>query len=104
MPSLVKGPATRFATRKFAPWLLALDLAKGAHDHWEVQLSARQRKRLLTLLRKSGGRPSKLTRRQRKEVLDLLSTFDVPAFVKREIKTTAGLKPAKTPSRKAIQS
>ncbi|MBJ7472551.1 MAG: hypothetical protein JHD16_14690, partial [Solirubrobacteraceae bacterium] len=56
------------------------------------------------LVKKSGGRPSQLTPRQRKELMQLLQHFDLVAFAKRELKMTAGLKPAKTPSRKAAKA
>ncbi len=67
-----------------APYVVAADLANSARAHFQSQLSSRQRKRFVAIVRKSGGNPSKLSKRQRKELSHLIKAFDPVAFVKTE--------------------
>lgn len=85
---------TEFVARRTSPTLYALDVAQSAKDHWETQLTARQRKRALELLRKSGGRPSNLSKREKKELYGLVHAFDPVEFAKREARMTLGIKPS----------
>lgn len=85
---------TQFVVRRTSPTLYALDVAASARDHWEAQLTARQRKRAVALLRKSGGRPSNLSKRERRELVGLVQAFDPIAFAGREVRTTFGIKPS----------
>ena len=86
---------SRLALRRFAPVLLAVDLGRSARDHWQVQLTARQRKRFIALVRKSGGNPRNLNPRQRKELFSLVRAFGPVSFAKRQARTTVGLKTKK---------
>lgn len=95
--SIFKRSPARLAARRVVPGLFAVELANGVRQHWQDQLSARQRKRFVALIRKSGGRPSNLTPKQRKELFSLVRSFDPVALAKRELRTTAGLK---TPSKR----
>ena len=47
-----------------------------ANRHWQA-LSERERKRLVALLRKSGGRPAGLTARERDEIRGLVGRLDL---------------------------
>lgn len=61
-------------------WLIAgLELAWVARRHWR-QLEPTERRRLLALVRKSRGRPSRLSERERREALGLLDKIDYPGF------------------------
>lgn len=86
---------TQFVATRTNPTLYALDVAQNARDHWEKQLSARQRRRAIDLLRKSGGRPSNLSKRERKELARLVQAFDPIEFAKLQARLTFGLKPSK---------
>ncbi len=74
------------ASGKPAAYVVATDLATSARDHFQSQLSSRQRKRFIAILRKSGGKPSNLSKRQRKELSHLVKAFDPVAFVRLESK------------------
>lgn len=90
MPLLPKL-ASRFATRKVAPVLLLADYARATKVHWDEHLTSRERQRLLELLRKSGGRPSQLTKRQRDELFALVRQLEPVGLAKRLALTTTGL-------------
>jgi hypothetical protein len=61
------------------PWLMALQAALTANEHWTEQLSAPERTRLRRLLLKSKGVPRNLTEKERAEVRKLVGKLDVPA-------------------------
>lgn len=81
MGLLRRAPA-RVAGRRVAPWLILLDLSREARDHWTAQLTPRQRKRLIELLRQSGGRPGTLSARERREFDRLVGQLDLKGLVK----------------------
>ena len=85
---------TQFVARRTSPTLYALDVAQSARDHWETQLTARQRKRAIALLRKSGGRPSNLSKREKRELGGLVHAFDPLELAKRQARMTFGIKPS----------
>lgn len=69
---------SRFLAQRL--WLVAgLEIAWVARRHWR-RLEPGERKRLLTLVRKSRGRPSRLSEGERREALGLLDKLDYPAF------------------------
>lgn len=80
--SLLRRTPTRAVAGRAAPWLIAAGVSREARDHWNAQLTPRQRKRLLTLLKKSGGRPSSLPAREEREMRRLVAQLDLKAFAK----------------------
>jgi hypothetical protein len=60
------------------PWLMALQMALIANEHWTENLSAPERARLRRLLAKSKGLPRNLTEKERAEVKKLVGKLDVP--------------------------
>ncbi|MDQ8044105.1 MAG: hypothetical protein REI11_05835, partial [Patulibacter sp.] len=75
---------------KAVPALFVVDYARATKAHWDEHLSARQRKRLVTLVKASGGRPSHLSKRERREVLRLVRDLEPLGLAKRLVATTAG--------------
>jgi hypothetical protein len=71
------------ALRWFIPWMWPIYVARGAiavKNHVGDRLTERQFKRLIYLLRRSKGRPSNLTPKQRSEfkrLLDKVDPFDL---------------------------
>jgi hypothetical protein len=61
------------------PWLMALQAAQVANQHWSEQLSAPERTRLKRLLAKSKGLPNNLTQKERDEVKRLVGKLDIPS-------------------------
>jgi hypothetical protein len=80
--SILRRTPARFAVRRAVPWLLVADVAREGHRHWTTQLSGRERRRLLELLKRSGGRPSTLTVRERRELERLVAQLDLRAFAR----------------------
>lgn len=89
MPRLTKT-ATRSVTHKAVPALLLVDYVRATKRHWDEHLSDRERKRLVTLVKASGGRPSHLTKRERHEVVELVRDLKPLGLAKRLAATTAG--------------
>jgi hypothetical protein len=61
--------------KKLAPILLALDAAMIMRDHWG-RLEAGDRRELVRILRKSHGKPTNLTSRDRSELLRIVRALD----------------------------
>lgn len=72
------------------PWLLVLELLRAGNDHWKQQLSPRERRRAIELLKASKGRPGALSRREQDELKALVGKLDLKAFGTRAALTTAG--------------
>jgi hypothetical protein len=66
----VPGLARRF------PWLMAVEAGRVAHQHWNL-LTASERSRLSALIRKSKGRLSNLTPRERADLRRLAAKLDL---------------------------
>ena len=64
------------------PWLMLLEAGKVAHEHWG-RLTAAERSKLAGLVRKSKGRPSNLTPRERVELRRLAGKLDLPDAAKK---------------------
>jgi hypothetical protein len=61
-------------------WIVAaLEIALITRSHWR-RLDAEERRRLTELARKSRGRPSKLSDRERREAAELLEKLDYAEF------------------------
>lgn len=72
------------------PWLMAMQAALVANEHWTEQLSAQERTRLRRLLVKSKGRPSNLTVKERQDVRRLVGKLDVPGAGRKLLPFAAG--------------
>jgi hypothetical protein len=59
--------------------MVFLDLAFVAREHWQ-QLTIGERTRLNDLVRRSKGRPSNLSKRERDELRRLVDKLDVPGM------------------------
>jgi hypothetical protein len=59
------------------PWLVLLDAGKVAAEHWK-KLTAAERSKLASLVKKSRGRLSNLTVRERAELRRLVSKLELP--------------------------
>lgn len=65
----------RVPGRKLAPWLLALEAAMIARDHW-TRLEPKDRRELTRIVRKFHGRPSDLTPWERSELMRIVRKLD----------------------------
>ncbi|MCW3011133.1 MAG: hypothetical protein JWO90_1537 [Solirubrobacterales bacterium] len=63
------------------PWLLVIQAALAARDHWSV-LTPEERTDLARLLRATRGRPSNLTAREKAELRRLVGRLDLPGLGK----------------------
>ena len=61
---------------KLAPWLLALDAAIIAREHWS-RLHPTDRRELTRIVRKFHGRPSDLTSGERSELVRIVRQLDL---------------------------
>ena len=66
---------------KGAPWLLIIQAAMAAREHWGV-LTPPERTDLAWLLRTTRGRPSKLTAHEKAELRRLVGKLDLPGLGK----------------------
>jgi hypothetical protein len=72
----VPGPGRNpIGAVKALPWAILLDAATVANAHWHA-LKASERERLGTLVRKSKGNPSNLTKRERDELRKIAGKLD----------------------------
>ncbi|HEU4977240.1 MAG TPA: hypothetical protein VFT50_19285 [Baekduia sp.] len=65
----------RLPGRKAVPWMLVLEAAMVARDHWG-RLDGRDRSELARIVRKSKGRPNNLSANERSELLRLVRLLD----------------------------
>jgi hypothetical protein len=74
------------ATAKAVPWAIVIgvtaEVARAAREHWN-DLPPRDRTRLQELLRKSKGRPDRLSQSERDELVGLARRVDAVGFAKR---------------------
>jgi hypothetical protein len=66
---------------KGTPWLLVIQAAMAAREHWGV-LEPDERTELARLLRTTRGRPSNLTVREKSELRRLVGKLDLPGLGK----------------------
>lgn len=85
--SILRRTPTRLVARRAIPWLVVADVAREGRRHWSSQLSGREQRRLLQLLKQSGGRPSTLTDRERRELKRLVDQLDLQTFAKHAVTT-----------------
>jgi hypothetical protein len=62
-------------------WTVLLQLAMTAHRHWQ-RLDAAERRRLAELLKKSQGRPDRLTTKERTEIRELVAKLEPREFAR----------------------
>ncbi|MGX6447552.1 hypothetical protein ACVU7I_05710 [Patulibacter sp. S7RM1-6] len=88
---LVRRRASRSLGRRAIPWMLVLEVLREANAHWQAQLSPRERKRALELVKTSRGLPTNLSPREQQELRDLVGKLDLAGFGRRAALTGAGL-------------
>jgi hypothetical protein len=81
----------RLPGRKAIPWMLVLDAAMIARDHWG-RLPDRDRSELRRIVAKSRGRPSNLTDRERRELWRLVRALEPLTFGRRLMPFGGGLR------------
>lgn len=64
---------------KGAPWLLVIQAAMAAREHWGV-LTPAERADLTRLLRTTKGRPANLTAQEKAELRRLVGRLDLPGL------------------------
>jgi len=69
-------PRLPFIASRGVPWLMVLDAGRLAHEHWR-KLTPSERSNLSGLIRKSKGRLSNLTARERAELRRLATKLDL---------------------------
>lgn len=63
------------------PWLLVFEIAMTARRHWK-RLDPADRARLAELLKKSQGRPNRLSVKERADVRELVAKLEPGAFAR----------------------
>jgi hypothetical protein len=63
------------------PWVLVVQIAMTARKHWQ-RLDPKERARLAELLKKSQGRPNRLSAKERAEVRQLVAKLEPGAFAR----------------------
>ena len=76
MPPML--PTTRV---RAVPWALIFQLAMTARKHWQ-RLEPKERARLAELLKKSQGRPNRLSARERADVRQLVAKLEPGQFAR----------------------
>ena len=84
----------RLPGRRAVPWMVLLDAAMVARDHWG-KLSDRDRRELARIVRKSAGRPRNLTAREREELKRLVKLLDLPRGARSLLPLRGGLRRGK---------
>ena len=73
-----KLPITRV---RAVPWTVVIQLAMTARKHWQ-RLEPKDRARLAELLKKSQGRPNRLTAKERADVRQLVAKLEPREFAR----------------------
>jgi hypothetical protein len=71
-------PITRV---RAVPWIVVFELAMTLRKHWQ-RLDTKDRARLAELLKKSQGRPTRLSAKERAEVRRLVAKLEPGAFAR----------------------
>lgn len=82
----------RSAIRKIGPLgsaMVAFQVATTTRQHWH-SIPSEDRARLQRLLRSSHGRPSRLSKAERREVRKLVRALDLPRLVRNSALSAAG--------------
>jgi hypothetical protein len=69
----------RMPARRAIPWVVLLEIARAGKVHWD-ELDPRDRRRLVELLRRSHGRPSNVTPRERRELREIVGRLQLLRF------------------------
>jgi hypothetical protein len=81
----------RVPGRKAIPWLLVLEAAMVARDHWG-RLEPQDRRELARIVRQSKGLPQNLTARDRRELMRLVRALDPLTAGRRLMPMRGGLR------------
>jgi hypothetical protein len=81
----------RLPGRKAIPWMLVLEAAMIAREHWG-RLDERDRRELARIVRKSRGRPANLTPDERSELLRLVRLLDLLTAGRRLLPLQGGVR------------
>jgi hypothetical protein len=82
----------RLPGRRAIPWMLVLQAAIIARDHWG-RLDVRDRNEMARIVRKSRGRPGNLTRNERSELLRLVRLLDPLTAGRKLMPFRGGMRP-----------
>jgi hypothetical protein len=74
----------RLIRMRAVPWLIVLDLAIAARDHWG-RLTPRDRARIAAIVKKSKGLPANLSPREREELKRLVAKLEPVELVRRVV-------------------
>ena len=81
------------AVRKIGPVgsaVIAMQVARATREHWQ-SIPGAQRTRLQKLLRKSRGKPSNLSKAERRELRKLVQALQLPRLVQNSVLTATGI-------------
>jgi hypothetical protein len=87
-------PLLTRAIRKLGPLgsaVMAAQVASLAREHWQ-SLSSDERARLRSLLARSHGRPSNLSKAERRELSKLIGALNLPRLLRRSVLNVAGIR------------
>jgi hypothetical protein len=85
--------------RKAVPWMLLLEAAMIAREHWGF-LPENDRRELRRLVAKSKGRPGSLTKHERRELVRILRKLDPVTAGRRLMPLRGGVRKSKLRARK----
>ncbi len=74
----------RLPTVRGVPWLMVLQLAVAAREHWH-RLAPRERARLGAIVKKSKGRPANLTAGERQELKRIVAKLEPLQLARRAL-------------------
>ena len=77
--------------RKAVPWMLLLEAAMIAREHWRF-LDERDRRELTRILGKSKGRPGNLTPQERRDLLRIVRVLDPVTAGRRMLPFNGGVR------------
>jgi hypothetical protein len=85
--------------RKAVPWMLLLEAAMIAREHWRF-LDERDRRELSRIIGKSKGRPGNLTPRERSELLAIMRKLDPITAGRRLLPFNGGVRKSRLRARR----
>lgn len=71
-----------FSLRRKVPWLLVFEAARMAHGHLMEVTSPQDRSRLTEMVRRTKGRPQRLTERDKAELRRIGSQLELGGFLR----------------------
>ena len=70
--------------------VIAMQVASATREHWR-SIPRAKRRRLQTLLRQSRGKPSNLTKAERRELRKLVRALELPRLARMSMLTATGI-------------